>query len=71
VIDNGKVEALLEGSIQPPPRSIHCPKNVAVRPGRSFTCSLVAADGRRYAVTVHMVDRGGHVRVGPSDVQPR
>ena len=60
-IDSGKAESFLDGSLQPSPRSVTCPKNVTVKKGRTFACTVVAANGRRYSVTIHIVDDSGHV----------
>lgn len=70
-IDTHKAESFLSGAIQPRPRSVSCPRGIRVRTGRSFACEVVAASGTRYAVTLHIIDSAGRVRVSPADVRAR
>jgi len=69
-IDSGKAQSFLNGAIQPTPKTVKCPSGIQAKKGRSFDCSVVAVNGLRYRVTLHIIDDSGHVKVGPADVHP-
>jgi uncharacterized lipoprotein len=69
-IDRGKAERFVKQAFKPPPRSVACPSGVKAKAGGSLTCKVTTATGRRYDVTLHIVNGSGRVRVGPSDVKP-
>jgi hypothetical protein len=69
-IDSGRAQDFVKGTFGAPPRSVKCPSGVEAKPGRTFTCHAVAADGRRYDVVLHIVDGKGRVTVGTRDVRP-
>jgi len=69
-IDSGKAQAFLNTAIQPTPKTVKCPNGIQAKKGRSFDCSVVAVNGLRYRVTLHIIDDSGHVKVGPADVHP-
>jgi hypothetical protein len=68
-IDAGRAEQFVKGTFTIPPRSAHCPGGVEAKAGRTLTCQVVAAGGKRYRVVLHIVDGAGRVKFAPTDVQ--
>ena len=69
-IDRGKAETFVRQSFGPPSaQTVTCPSGVKATKGHTFTCSVTDVSGRRYTVTLHILD-GAKVRVGPQDVRP-
>ena len=68
-IDRGKAESFVRGSVGAPVSSVRCPPGVKAKNGRSFDCTVVARDGRRYTVTLHIFG-DAQVKLGPSDIRP-
>jgi uncharacterized protein DUF4333 len=66
-IDSGRAEDFVKRAFGGVPQSVKCPSGVEAKPGRTLTCRVVAADGKRYEVVLHIVDRKGRVKVGKSD----
>ena len=66
-IDAGQAEQFVKGAFPKPARSVSCPGGVKVKKGGTFTCKAVDATGKRYEVTLHMVDGNGRVTVGKGD----
>lgn len=69
-IDRGKAERFVKQAFKQPPQSVTCPSGVAAKAGGTLTCKVTTATGRRYDVTLHIVNGDGRVRVGPSDLKP-
>jgi hypothetical protein len=42
---------------------------VEAKKGKTIECSVVAADGRRYRVTAHIIDGSGRLRISSTDVR--
>jgi uncharacterized protein DUF4333 len=68
-IDSGRAQDFVKRAFGTPPRSVKCPSGVEAKPGRTVTCRVVAADGRRYDVVLHIVDDKGRVTVGTGDLR--
>jgi hypothetical protein len=69
-IDKGRAEKFVKGAFTAAPRSVDCPDGVEAKPGKTLTCKVVRADGRRFDVVLHIVDKDGRVKVGAGDVRP-
>jgi hypothetical protein len=71
-IDSGKAERLVRDSLAgPAPESVDCPDGVEADAGSSFDCQVRYPDGRSAAVTVHVDDDDGRIRVGRGDFRER
>ena len=66
-VDAGKAEGFVRSTFNPPARSVNCPEGVDVEKGKTFDCTAVDAGGRRFRVTVHIIDDEGRVGVSPTD----
>jgi hypothetical protein len=69
-IDSGKAEGFVKQAFKQTPRSVSCPSGVEAKAGRTLTCKVTSVSGRRYDVTLHIVNGDGRVKIGPSDVKP-
>jgi uncharacterized protein DUF4333 len=69
-IDSGRAQEFVKSAFGTAPRSVKCPSGVEAKAGRTLTCRVVAADGRRYDVVLHIVDGKGRVKVGAGDFRP-
>jgi hypothetical protein len=69
-IDSAKAEKFVKQAFTTPPRSVSCPSGVEAKAGRTLTCKVTSASGRRYDVTLHIVDSTGRVNLKAGDVRP-
>jgi starvation-inducible outer membrane lipoprotein len=69
-IDSTRAEAFVKQAFDQPPRAVDCPSGVEAKAGRTITCKVTSAGGRRLDVTLHIVDGKGRVRFGAGDVKP-
>jgi uncharacterized protein DUF4333 len=69
-IDSSKAEKFVKGAFATPPKSVKCPDGVEAKTGGTLTCQVVDATGKRYDLTLHMVDGEGRVKFGRSDLKP-
>src|SRR3954453_3868137 len=69
-IDSKQAEDFVKGAFEKPPRSVKCRSGVEAKKGGTLTCKAVNSTGKRYDVTLHMVDDQGRVTVGTKDFKP-
>jgi hypothetical protein len=68
-IDKGRAESFVRSYFTPEARSANCPGGVEAKKGKTIECTAVAADGRRYRVTAHIIDGSGRLRIASADVR--
>jgi uncharacterized protein DUF4333 len=66
-IDSSRAQDFVKRAFGARAQSVKCPSGVDAKPGRTLTCRVVAADGWRYDVVLHIVDGKGRVKVGTGD----
>ena len=69
-IDEQEAEAFVRSYFAPDARSADCPRGIEAEQGATFECSAVDVAGKRFEVTVHVLDGEGRVQIGSEDVEP-
>jgi len=69
-IDRDKAETFVRSYFSPDAQSAECPDGVEAEKGKTFRCTAVDTDGRRFGVTVRVLDEDGRVQVRSEDVRP-
>ena len=60
-IDAKKAEKFVASQFAPRPNSVDCPSGVEAKKGRTLKCKLESPTGKRYEVTLRILDEKGRV----------
>ena len=65
VIDQGKAQGFTKQVVAAnggAAKSVKCPSDVGVKKGKTFTCTAVLANGKKFKITFQMTDNNGTVK---------